>query len=222
MDGENIVFLHIPRTGGKTFRKLTMMMRKIKFFKYLHFPADYNGFDVNTNNNIFTIIRNPKDRYRSECTRYFEIYKKGGLPKEYRERYESENIVDCESFIKSQWTHNTQTKMLSGYILYEKKEVTIDDADKVLKRIENNEIIPLTFDKFLEIIDEIKNMNPNIPETNFRVMEMKKTIKMDENINFDNCNKVDEYLYNTIVSKYNEKIENAKKFMRDLILRKIK
>lgn len=223
MEGENIVFLHIPRTAGKTFKKLSMIgFKKFKFSKYIHFPRDYTEFDINTTK-IFTLIRNPKDRYLSEFTTYFQMFNKNYLPLKYIEKYQNENIIDFQSFIKSKYTHNTQTKMLLGHFLYQKEEVTIDDADKVLKRIESDEIIPLKFEDFLEIIDELKQLNPKISDSFFKSNEIKSQfhINSDEYPEENNCNQIDEYLYNTIVNNLEEKTQNAKDFIKSIILRKL-
>ena len=214
---KHLVFIHIPRTGGKTTRKLAHKL----FNKYIHFPNEYEGVDISSSQ-IFTILREPKNRYKSEYKTYYEIYKRGGLPKYYREKYENEEICDYKSFINCKFTHNTQTKMLLGYKLYEKETVTITDADKVIERIKNDEIIPLTFSSLLEIIEELKTMNPTINKDYFKVREMPKTQQEEEYEDDAQCNEVDEYLYNKLKNEFPEKIEKAKELMRTKILRIIK
>jgi hypothetical protein len=217
----NIVFIHVPRTGGKTFRRLAFnRLQKKVFSKYLHFPGDYTNFDVNETK-VFTLIRDPTERYNSEYKAYYSFYKMGALPPMYREMYEREKIVDYQSFVDAEWTHNTQTKMLLGYILYQKEKVTEEDADKILKRIENDEIIPLRFTDMIDIIEEYKNMKPEMNERFFRVEEKRYNTVIDETVDSSNCNKVDEYLYNSIVTKYKEKTEIAKQIARKLILKQI-
>ena len=214
---DHLVFVHIPRTGGKTTRKLAYKA----FDKYIHFPNEYEGVDIHASK-IFTILRNPKDRYKSEYKTYYEIYKRGGLPKDYRERYENEKITDYKTFVDCKFTHNTQTKMLLGYKLYEKETVTITDADKVIERIKNDEIIPLPFYCLLEIIHEFEQMNPTINKLYFKVKEMPMNQQVEDTTEDTHCNEVDEYLYNTLQTQFPEKIERAKELMKKKILRIIK
>lgn len=211
-----MIFLHIPRTGGKTTKKL---MVKEKIPGYIHFPCDYKEIEI-SKSQIFTIIREPTDRYKSEFKSYFQMYKKGGLPIEYRNTYMKWGITDYKSFVDAKITHNTQTKMLLGYKLYEKETITNDEANKVIERIERDEIIPLTFTCLLEIINELRLLNPNINENFFKVREMDwQEGGYDENVDDSESNSVDEYLYTTIITKYSYKIEKAKEMMREKILR---
>jgi hypothetical protein len=104
-------------------------------------------------------------------------------------------------------------------MLYEKEDILIEDADKILTRIEHDEVMILTFEKLLELIKECQQLHPNVRDNYFRFPERcpdNDTIYTDTNETL--CNEVDEYLYNSITSKYSDKVQNTKELSKTMVL----
>jgi hypothetical protein len=225
------IFIHIPRTGGKSLFgllnfKLTLRMHfktlkkedilpcNGKILKTLHFPDTYKDFNKNNikSTPIFTIIRNPKDRYISEWKRYFSCVKKyDKFPIEYIDFFKNNSINDFKAYSNCKFTHNTQTKLLLGYILYEKEDVSIDDANHILKEIENDNILPITFDIMCEIFSDIHRA----PSSKEPIIDE----EIDKNLDISHCNLIDEYLYNNIIQNFSHKLILAKSYILNNMLK---
>ena len=151
---ENILFIHIPKTGGSTFighlkdslgvkhdiptHKTDKIKhieikhvnfedneRKFIFPKVFHHNFKYNG-------KIFIIIRNPIDRLLSEFNFQYHILNgKNGNKQAAIISKLKPTPQSFEEYIEFEETHNYQAKFLIGRPINDKKPVNIDEFSAI-------------------------------------------------------------------------------------------
>lgn len=147
---ENILFLHIPKTGGSTFIGHlkdslgvkhdipTHKTNKIKHIEIKHvdfqdnerkfiFPKVFHP-NFKYNGKIFIIIRNPIDRLLSEFNFQYHILNGKNGNKQAAIISKLKPTPQCfEEYIEFKETHNYQTKFLIGRPINDKKPITFED-----------------------------------------------------------------------------------------------
>ncbi len=96
MTSKNILFIHIPKTGGNSFLNHPFYLEKIVHLG--HFEAQKLDYTKNNYDTIFTIVRNPYSRLVSA---YFYL-KKGGMKNKLDLSYQKllEPYDTFDSFVK--------------------------------------------------------------------------------------------------------------------------
>ena len=127
----NSCFIHIPRTGGTSFHKLS---DSIDLFVDVWHTAEK---PPPSKCGCITNIRDPVKRYISEWKMYgmkyfannesvFEWFPANGIPKSF------------DDYVSDTSTHNAITKVLSGYQMFSKYNVDSTDVEKIIKRVTSN------------------------------------------------------------------------------------
>lgn len=183
----SINFIHLPKTGGRTFR---MKNKYINKMHVLHFPNSFKNFDKNKT--YFTILRNPNERMYSEWCHYKNFTNHNQCYYEF-----FNEIKSLEDFINNKFTHNSQTKLLSGYSLYSynKDDICLTE---LYNRIENDKLKIFIFEELNYDYNPFKNKN-------------KPKICLDI---FTKANKLDQEFYDTIKHKYKHKILNFNDYLK--------
>lgn len=191
----NLLFIHIPRTSGKTFEKMILKFDECHKTDYEKITGDVmlNGknymssqhFNYRLLNKYFTdkikeaikisIVRNPIDRIISIyfCENYKRDLNKKNIIRFYYDHFEVDNFIEFLETVKKNLNSNKPYFFWESQYDYLKDENNNLNIDHILK-FEN---MPSNFD-FLNLKDNINNyMNENNSES--------KIINLKEyNINF--------------------------------------
>lgn len=196
----NLVFMHIPRTGGKSLR--AYFTRHRFQFPYVHFPVHFNNGRLKSilespTTKFITILRNPVERHMSDWLKYGHMIMETKFNETYHEIFRKNQITDLMSYLNCPLTHDAQTKFLLGHMHYTKEHVTKEDADIVLKKIEDGVIMPILFEDLVRQFDHqgprARNQGDKTDKSN-----------LDASL-FEPCNTVDTYLYDAVLQKYYDK-----------------
>jgi len=190
------IFMHIPRTGGKTLHNY--FTRHRFRVQYMHFPVHFNNDRLicvmeSVGTQFITILRNPVERHMSDWLKYGYMILESNFNETYQEIFRENNITDLKSYLDCPLTHNAQTKFLLGHSHYSKEHVTKEDADIILKKIEDGVIMPILFEDLVGNFDNMQIQGDKTDKSN-----------LDASL-FEPCNVVDTYLYDTVVQKYYDK-----------------
>jgi hypothetical protein len=197
--GKKILFIHIPKTGGSAIEEMFCRYLNIEFFKwpdyhekyiwgsknnleYQHLTAkqifdDLKILDTNEIDFIFTVVRNPYDRFVSEINWKYIIPAKNNKNLAMSNFF---NDVEC----RPQYCHNiSQVKFIDGYfdkIKIYKYEDTFDQIIKDLKTLCN-------ITEEIEIKQFYVTVNKCISKSDISVEEKNKIINIYKNdfLNFN-------------------------------------
>ena len=128
---DNLCFIHIPRTGGLSFRKAA---KKIKL--NLEVWHD-NKHDPILKCGCTTNIRDPVKRYISEWKFYGMNYF-ANKRRIFGWKPASGFTKTFDEYVEDTSTHNAMTKVLSGCQMYSNCEVDEKDIQKIIDRVKNN------------------------------------------------------------------------------------
>ena len=182
---ENILFLHIPKTGGSTFighlkdslgvkhDVPTHKTNKIKHIEIKHvdfqdnerkfiFPKVFHP-NFKYNGKIFIIIRDPIDRLLSEFNFQYHILNgKNGNKQAAIISKLKPTPRSFEEYIEFKETHNYQTKFLIGRPINDKRPITIEEFNVITDSFNS---LPFFFgttnnyNEFLNIFESESNIN---------------------------------------------------------------
>ena len=208
------IFMHIPRTGGKTLHRY--FIRHRFRVQYVHFPLHFNNDrlknSMETPTTIITILRNPVERHMSEWLKYGSMILNSQFNETYQEIFQKNNITDLKSYLVCPLTHDAQTKFLLGHPHYSREHVTKDDADIILKKIEDGVVMPILFEDLIQQFDsESRRIQGDTTDKSH----------LDASL-FEPCNTVDMYLYDTVLQKYDKTHLGRNIFLKDSFWRCLK
>lgn len=128
---DSVCFIHIPRTGGLSFKKSTESLNIT--LDYWHSAAS----QPSTRCGCITNLRDPVKRYISEWKFYgmdyfankeklFGWFPVNGAPESF------------DDYVEDTSTHNSMTKVLSGCQMFSECQVDSHDVDKIVDRVVND------------------------------------------------------------------------------------
>ena len=188
----NLVYLHIPKTGGKC---LINDIKDVVKHRILYYHISLPILDIfNEKRFMITILRNPIDRTISE---YYHM----GI---VRFNMYDKQCNTIEDYIKSNRVRNTQVKFLLGYDMYDDIKITENDVSKIKKLIDDKKI-------YVGILEEWKTYSiyklldlpyndAKIPEEDIKIKnKRKRNVSSDIREQIKENNKLDFMLYDYVV-----------------------